>query len=82
MKRDVRYRLDIDYYTKEYDDRCLEISSPIYTKKEGWSEYRKAIKENCIDDKSKPARVHFWKYGWTGEPWKSELNIITIAKNY
>lgn len=78
----IKYRLDIDYYSKDYDNKCCDTSSPIYTLSEGVNKYLEAIKETCIDDITKPARVHLWEYAWSGEPWKSDLIQITIAKNY
>ena len=78
MKYKVPYRLEVDYYSRGYDDRACDISSPIYTLDEGIAEYEKAIQEKCIDDNSKYARVHLWKYRYT----KGKLNPITIRKNY
>ena len=78
-KRQVRYRVEVNYLSKDYEDAALEISSPIYTKADGWKEYRKSIKKFCVDDKTKPARVWFWKYNYdaNGKP-----DPVTIAKNY
>ena len=78
-KRQVRYRLEVDYYDKDYDDKALYISSPIYNKKEGHTEYRKAIKETCIDNPFKPVRAHLWKYCYASN---GALTPITILKNY
>lgn len=78
-KRRVLYRLDVDYYSRDYDDRACEVSSPIYNKREGFQKYRKAIAEKCIDNKSISARVHFWKYNYDAS---GVFAPITIAKNY
>lgn len=78
MKKEVRYRLEVDYLSKDCDDCALSVSGPIYNLKQGWKEYRKAIKEFCIDDPKKPARVHFWKYNYID----GIFAPITIAKNY
>ena len=78
-KRRVLYRLEINYLSRDYDDSALETSSPIYSKKEGWKEYRRALLEKCADDKTAPARVHFWKYNYSES---GEFCPITIAKNY
>lgn len=77
-KRIVRYRLEVNFLSKDYENSALETSSPIYTLEEGRREYEKAIKQFCVDDPTIPARVHFWKYRWNG----NELNPLTIAKNY
>ena len=74
----VKYRLDVDYLSKDYDNRMCSISSPIYTLEEGMGRYAKATTEKCIDDNTKPARVHLWKYHYTN----GEFDPITIAKNY
>ena len=78
MKHEVRYRLDIDYLSVDYDDAALNTSSPIYTKADGMKEYRKACKEKCVDDSTKSARVHLWKYNYID----GKFAPITIAKNY
>ena len=78
-ERRVLYRLEVNYLSRDYDDRVLETSSPIYNKKEGWKEYKKAILEKCVDDESAAARVHFWKYCWDEN---GKCNPLTIAKNY
>ena len=80
----VKYRLDIDYYSKDYDNRMMGVSSPIYTLANGMNRYKAAIREKCIDNADEPARVHLWKYDeraydangyYIGE-------YITLAKNY
>ena len=76
--RRVLYRLEINYYSQDYEYKCLETSSPVYNKKDGWREYRKAIKEKCVD-KDVPARVHFWKYNYNAD---GRMEPLTIAKNY
>lgn len=78
MKYRVPYRLDVDYYSRDFDDRACDISSPIYSLDDGIAKYEKAIMEKCIDDNTKSARVHLWKYRYT----KGKLNPLTIRKNY
>lgn len=78
-KRRVLYRLEVNYLSRDYDASALETSSPIYNKKEGWREYRRALLEKCADDKTAPARVHFWKYNYDPD---GRLVPVTIAKNY
>ena len=78
MKK-VLYRLDVDYYSMEYDYKACEVSSPIYNKKQGIKEYMEAIKEYCIDNKNIPARAHLWKYRWTTD---GKCHPLTIMKNY
>ena len=78
MKHCVRYRLEIDYLSKDYETWALCTDSPIYTKKQGTKRYKAAIKEKCVDDPTIPARVWFWKYNYTD----GKFDPITIAKNY
>jgi hypothetical protein len=78
-KRKVKYRLEVNYYAKDYANKVLETSAPIYNLKEGWREYRKAIKEFCIDDDKTPCRVWFWKYNYNES---GKFEPITIARNY
>lgn len=75
----VRYRLDVDYMSKYYDNSACFTSEPIYTKKEGLKKYMQAKNKTCIDDPKKPARVHLWKYNYNDA---DELEPITIARNY
>lgn len=78
--RKVKYRLEIDYLSKDYDDRALSTSSPIYTLEDGFRRYFDAIdNERCSDDKEKPVRAWLWEYHYTkdGKP-----NFKTLAKNY
>lgn len=80
-KRSVRYRLDIDYYSRSYDNSALCTSSPIYTLQEGKKAYKEAISkdEKCLDDPSVPVRVHLWRYSWDE---KGKCIPVTILKNY
>ena len=80
-KRTVKYRLEINYLSRDYEDRALCTSEPIYSLKEGWKKYRDALKEKCVDDKTKPCRVEFWKYGVIGSDGFYTDNI-TLAKNF
>lgn len=77
MKK-VRYRLEVDYLSHYYENKAIEISSPIYTLADGMKKYKKAIKEFCVDNKAIPARVHLWKYQYVD----NRLEPLTIAKNY
>ena len=78
-KRRVLYRLEVNYYSIDYDDRALETSIPIYSKREGLQEYRKALSEKCVDMRDRPARVHLWKYSYDIS---GQFCPVTIAKNY
>lgn len=74
----VKYRLDIDY-VDHLDHFCCETSRPIYALEEGIEKYLKAIKDHCIDNESKPPKVHLWEYRYNDN---GELDPLTICKNY
>lgn len=78
----ILYRLEIDYYSQECENRCCSTSEPIYSLQEGIEKYLAAITEKCIDDNSKYARVELWKYGEglneRGMLWKEK----TVMKNF
>lgn len=78
--RKVRYRLDVDYLSKDYSDRALETSCPIYTKKDGMKQYAEAIKHFCVDNDKIHCRCRLWKYGGWDD--SNRAIQITIAKNY
>lgn len=80
MKRAVRYRLEVDFYSRDYKNKALCESSPIYTLKEGKQAYKQVIEnEKCLDNPSLPVRAHQWKYSWNDQ---GECIPITIMKNY
>ena len=79
-KKKVKYRLDIDYLSKRYENWAQESSSPIYDLEDGFRRYFAAIdNEKCYDDREKPVRAHLWEYHYKkdGTP-----NFKTLAKNY
>lgn len=82
MEKHVLYRLEVNYYSRNYDDKMLETSSPIYSLDEGIRQYMEAIKEKCVDNPEQPARTHLWEYVWSGKPFYSECTEKTIMKNY
>ena len=80
MRKVIRYRLEVDYLSRDYYDRACQTSSPIYTKQEGVKQYLKAIQNRCIDNPDVPARCHLWKYcGWHDD---NNPRMLTIMKNY
>ena len=75
----VQYRLDVDYLSREYEDRMCETSSPIYTLEDGIAKYQTAITKKCIDDHAIAARVHLWKYHYTnGEEGVQRLILLFV----
>lgn len=78
-KRTIKYRLEVNYLSHDYEDCALETSSPIYNKREGMKAYMDALKQKSVDDPEKPVRVWFWEYAWDKD---GRCAPITIAKNY
>lgn len=78
MERKFKYRLEIDYLSREYDDAAIGTSSPISSLEEGLARYAEAIKEKCVDNEETPARVHLWEYVRKGD----RTTYKTIRKNY
>lgn len=78
MERKFKYRLEIDYLSKEYDDMAIGTSSPISSLEEGLARYEEAIKEKCVDNEEISARVHLWEYVRKG----GRTTYKTIRKNY
>ena len=79
MNKKVKYRLEENFLSRDYEDSALETSSPIYSLEEGLRKYEEAIKEFCVDDKSVPVRCILWKYRYKkdGTP-----NHVIIKANY
>ena len=46
MNKIVRYRLDVDFYSRDYDNKACCTSSPIYTKKRRIESLFCSIKKN------------------------------------
>lgn len=73
--RIVLYRFDIDYYSKEYDNKACSTSTPIYNRYQGIKAYNQSITEKCIDDNNINARCCLYSqrtlkplicnYNWT-----------------
>lgn len=79
MERKVRFRLDVDYFSREYEDKACIISTPIYTLEEGMKQYVQACAEYCIDNPEIPARAHLWEYHYGRD---GSSNHKTVKKNY
>lgn len=76
----VKYRLEVDYLSKDYEDKALSCSSPIYSLEDGFRKYFEAIEnEKCSDDNEKPVRAHLWEYHYKKD---GTFNPKTLAKNY
>ena len=77
------YRINVDYLSKWYDDKALNISHP------GGDNKEKAIQlyfdeiaknEKCADDKSIPARVDLTEYIYSKKT--NNTRTVIIYKNY
>lgn len=77
------YRINIDYLSKEYNNKALEISHPMGNDKENAiEEYLKEIdkKEKCVDNNKILARVDLTEYIYNDTTKKTTTNIL--MKNY
>lgn len=87
MANSIVYRTNIDYYSKDYDNKCCEISTPHGDDlREAMAEYISAIEnEKCFDDPEKPVRACVVKYEWTPDE-NGEFTSLAIetliARNY
>lgn len=74
------YRVNIDYLSREYDDRMLSTSSPYRARQDAENAYTDAITNFCVDDPARPARVSLTS---TTFPGPYEWGITeTIKQNY
>lgn len=75
------WRVNIDFLSKDYDDRMLSISDPYETEQEARQEYEKAINEyKCCDAPEKPARCMLEHYVWPSP--NEYAKRIILEKNY
>lgn len=77
------YRINIDYLSKEYDNKALEISNPCGDNKEkAIKEYKKEIakKSKCVDNNKILARVDLTEYIYNNTTKETTTNIL--MKNY
>lgn len=58
------YRVEVDYYSVDYDDRMCSTSTPFMKKEDAEKAYKEACSEYCIDNPSMPARVTLVKTVW------------------
>ena len=80
MKSNVKYRVEVNYLSRDYEDRALEVSSPFCTLESAFRKYFSAIdSEKCVDDKEKPVRAHLWEYHYKKDGTPA---FKTLAKNY
>lgn len=62
------FRVDVDYLSREYNDRMLSVSSPYRTEEEAVTAYESACKERCADAPSVPARVQLTRTDFPDDP--------------
>ena len=79
----VWYRINVDYLSKYYDCKCLDVSHPCGENKEkAIQNYYNEISKNekCVDNREIPARVDLTKYIYNKET--NETQTIILLKNY
>lgn len=75
------FRVDIDYLSREYNNRMLSVSSPYRTEKEAVAAYESACKEWCVDVPSIPARVQLTRTDFPDDP-RAMGETYIVQKNY
>lgn len=82
----VKYRVETDWVYNQSDDLALSVSSPHYDYESALKEYKESIKDFCVDDKTKHARVKIWEYEQTPtgryKTHKGQLIMKIIKSNY
>ena len=74
------FRVTIDYLSKSYENRMLNVSNAYRTRDDAEKAYRDAEKERCVDDPTRPARIALLEtiFPGPGEWGKT----TTIKQNY
>ena len=70
----ITHRVEINYLSKEYDDKALFTSSPYRDITEAVTAYNEALALKCVDKKNKPVRVDLLEYKSDG--------LYIIASNW
>ena len=77
----IWYRLNINYLSREYDNKAMEISEPLGNNEEiATQKYFEKLAENekCLDNDLMPARIDLTKYVYDNDTTTS----IILYKNY
>lgn len=79
----IWYRININYLSKDYDNKALEISHPAGNdKQKAIAQYNNELAKNekCSDDPNKPTRIDLTEYIC----WDNELMATPyiLLKNY
>ena len=76
-ERSPKYRVDVDWYRRDYDDRMCATSTPYYDDEGGKviDEILDALKGESLDEPGKPPRVSLWLYTSEGlkEVWNNDI---------
>lgn len=80
LEMSMNYRVEVDYYCKDYEDAACTVSSPYNDLASAEKAYKAALTEKVIDDKTKSARVTLSMYFWENK--NSMAKSFTLLKNY
>ena len=61
------FRVNIDYYSMNYDDRMCETSTAYNKLDDAYNAYQAALTEKCIDDPEQAARVDLTVHMWEAD---------------
>lgn len=62
MSKKLKYRVEVNYFTRDYDDRILLTSSPHYSLETALEEIVNSVDKRCVDDSSVGAEITLLKY--------------------
>jgi len=66
MNKKLKYRVEVNYLTREYEDSVLLTSSPHYSFETALEEIANSVDKRCSDDSSVGAEVTLLKYTSNG----------------
>lgn len=79
------FRVNVNYYSIDYDNKCLETSTAYKNLEEAYTAFEAAKLEKCVDDPNKPAKVdltaHIWDIDENGNA-KGQARQFWIMSNY
>lgn len=71
------WRVNIDYLSRDYDDRMLSVDSPYKTEEEAVTAYNSACQERCTDADI-PARVQLNRVDFPDDP--RAMGVTTVVR--
>lgn len=72
------WRVDIDYLSRDYEDRMLSVSSPYRDEAAARIAYQAALAEKCVDRQC-PARVSLTRTDFPDDPYAMGVTTVVEA---